>query len=97
MEPLAADDAIREHLQRNPGAQQSALHDPQYAAELHRLRQVLGHLDAALAAEDMSTEARQRVGARLVRDCLGTDAVNARVRSVQKLLAQGVVRVPAGW
>lgn len=101
MDILDGDQALREHLARNPEAQYAALHDPQFAAEVHRLRTVLGHLDAALADEGLSSEARQRVGARLVADCLGTDEANARVRdrarAVQDLMASGAVHVPGGW
>ncbi|WP_434593285.1 hypothetical protein [Streptomyces sp. A5-4] len=101
MDTLDGDAALREHLARNPEAQHAALHDPPYAAEVHRLRTVLGHLDAALADEGMSSEARHRVGARLVTDCLGTDEANARMRdrarAVQDLIAGGVVHVRGDW
>ncbi|MFJ7586972.1 hypothetical protein ACIQZO_06170 [Streptomyces sp. NPDC097617] len=100
MDTLNGGAALREHLERNPEAQRAALQDPQYAAEVHRLRAVLGHLDAALAAEDMSGEVRQRIAARLVADCLGTDEANARVRdrarAVQDLMTGGAVHVPVG-
>lgn len=69
-------------------------------AEVRRLRTVLGHLDAALADESLTAEARQRIGARLVPDCLGTDEANARLRdraqAVQSLMAKGFVRLPVG-
>ncbi|MGC4947720.1 hypothetical protein ACLQ2N_16180 [Streptomyces sp. DT224] len=91
-------DLLGEHLARNPDARHAALHDPEYAAEVHRLRTVLGHLDTALAAEDLTAAARQRIGARLVADCLGTDEANARVReraqAVQDLMARGIVHRP---
>jgi anti-sigma-K factor RskA len=97
MDTPDGDQVLREHLARNPEAQHAVLHDPEYAAEVHRLRTILGHLDTALADEGLPVEVRQRVGARLVADCLGTDEANARVRerteAVKKLMAQGVVRV----
>ncbi|MFD3612367.1 hypothetical protein ACFWXA_30735 [Streptomyces atroolivaceus] len=99
MDILDGDQALREHLDRNPEAQRAALHDPQYAADVHRLRTVLGHLDAALAAEGLGDEARQRVATRLVTDCLGTDEANERMRArteaVKKLMEQSVVHVDA--
>ncbi|MEU2487054.1 hypothetical protein ABZ593_20900 [Streptomyces sp. NPDC012617] len=97
MDTLDGEAALREHLDRNPQARHAALHDPQYAAEVHRLRTVLGHLDAALADEGLTVEARQRISARLVADCLGTDEANERMRArteaVKKLMEQGVVHV----
>ncbi|MET9321982.1 hypothetical protein ABZX75_17575 [Streptomyces sp. NPDC003038] len=101
MDTLDGDQVLREHLARNPEAQHAALNDPQYAAEVHRLRTVLGHLDAALAAEGLTGAARQRIGARLVADCLGTDEANARMgdhaRAVQDLAATGAVPVRGDW
>ncbi|MFJ6014477.1 hypothetical protein [Streptomyces sp. NPDC092952] len=99
MDTLDGGAALREHLDRNPQARHAALHDPEYAAEVQRLRRVLGHLDAALTDEGLTGEARQRVVARLVADCLGTDEANARMRAraeaVKKLMEQGVVHVDA--
>ncbi|THA54243.1 hypothetical protein [Streptomyces sp. A1136] len=97
MDRTLGDVALREHLQRNPEAQHAALHDPEFAAETHRLRQVLDHLDAALAAEGLDDEARKRVGAHLAAECLGTDDSNARMRdraqAVRSLYEQGLVHV----
>ncbi|MFD4315008.1 hypothetical protein [Streptomyces sp. NPDC058548] len=90
--------ALNEHMHGNPEAQRAAVHDPEYAAEVHRLRTVLGDLDVALADEGLSGEARHRIEARLVAECLGTDEANARMRdradAVQRFLADDVVRVP---
>lgn len=95
----STDAVLLEHLARNPKAQHAALHDPEYAAEVHRLRMVLDSLHAALSAEGMPAEARHRVGARLVADCLGTDEANERMRArteaVKKLMEQGVPSVSA--
>lgn len=90
MDTLDGGAALREHLDRNPEARHAALHDPEYAAEVHRLRMVLVHLDTALTAEGLPGEARQRISARLVADHLGTDEANARgvrdrARAVQDL------------
>lgn len=87
--------ALTEYLHSNPEAQHAALHDPEFAAETHRLRTVLAHLDAALAAEGLADDARHRVGLRLVTELLGTDEANARIRNVRQLIAQGEVCVPA--
>ncbi|MFF4179698.1 hypothetical protein [Streptomyces sp. NPDC001750] len=86
---------ICEHLDANPESGRALLHDPQYAAETHRLRMVLNHLDEALADEGLTGEARHRVGARLAAAWLGTDAAHARVQFAKQLMAQGEVRVPA--
>ncbi|MGW6456532.1 hypothetical protein ACWF94_11515 [Streptomyces sp. NPDC055078] len=101
MDPLVVETTLRQYLDSNPQAQHAALHAPEFVAEVHRMRTVLGHLDAALADEGMSSEARQRVGARLVADCLGTDEANARerarARAVQDIMASGAVHMPGGW
>ncbi|MFE0763704.1 hypothetical protein [Streptomyces smyrnaeus] len=97
MDYSSSDAVLRGHLDRNPEAQRAALHDPQYAAEVHRLRLMLGYLDEALAAEGLSDKARHRVGSRLVAGCLGTDETNARARSVQELLTRDVATAPASW
>lgn len=98
MNRTAGDVALDEHLDRNPEARHAALHDAEYAADVHRLRTVLGHLDAALSAEGLPTVARLRVESRLVADCLGTDEANARMqertRTVRQLIGADVVRMP---
>ncbi|WP_157875989.1 hypothetical protein [Peterkaempfera griseoplana] len=66
---------LREHLVRNADVRHAALHDPEYAAEVHRLRAVLGHLDTAMTAEGVPGGIRQRVGGRLVAVLLRTDEV----------------------
>ncbi|WP_019548617.1 hypothetical protein [Streptomyces sulphureus] len=96
MDHSSTDAALLEYLARNPKAQHAALHDPEYAAEVHRLRMVLDSLHAALSAEKMPAEARHRVGARLVADCLGTDEANVRMRD-QARRAQQLLTQPAGF
>ncbi|MFF4391456.1 hypothetical protein ACFY0G_32405 [Streptomyces sp. NPDC001552] len=80
MDSLDVTELLGEHLQRNPAAQRAALHDPQAAADLHRLRVLLGHLDRALAAEGLDGKARHRIAARVVADSLGSDEATARLR-----------------
>ncbi|MFD5788590.1 hypothetical protein ACFWH1_18450 [Streptomyces sp. NPDC127037] len=90
--------ALREHLDRNPQARHDALHDAEYAADVHRLRQVLDHLGPAMTAEGVPEGIRQRIEARLVADLLGTDEANARMRAraqaVRDLMERGIVHMP---
>ena len=53
---LDGEQLIRAHLDGNPDAHRAALHDPQFAAELHRLRTILGHLDTTLLTEGAGDE-----------------------------------------
>ncbi|MFD6936282.1 hypothetical protein ACFWAP_09035 [Streptomyces goshikiensis] len=85
------EDAIAEHLRRNPNAHRTALIDPVFAAEVHRLRLVLTGLDAVLEDEGLAEEMRRRIAARLVADLVGTDEENAaRVRRHEELLRMEV-------
>lgn len=98
MSLLDSEQLIRDHLNGNPEAQHAVLHDAEYAAEVHRLRTVLGNLDTVLVDEGLPADIRQRVLARLVADCLGTDEANARMRSraqlVMDMFNKGVVPMP---
>ncbi|MFJ2205952.1 hypothetical protein [Streptomyces microflavus] len=98
MPPLDAEQLLREHLHRNPDLQRAALHDAEYAADVHRLRTVLTRLDGILVGEDMPEEARRRVESRLVADLLGTDEAHDRIRErtrmVTQVIATGVVCIP---
>jgi hypothetical protein len=88
---------LDEFLTANPEAARSALHDPAFAAEVARMRAVLGRLDAGLEAEGLDVEARCRVGVRLVTDCLLTDegrAVAAERLRLARDLAAGPVVFP---
>lgn len=89
---------IREHLDGNPNAKRAALHDAEYAADVHRVRTVLAHLDRHLVGEDMPEEARRRVESRLVADLLGTDEASDRMgertRMVAQVMETGVIRIP---
>ncbi|MFF4292104.1 hypothetical protein ACFY0N_00435 [Streptomyces vinaceus] len=86
------EDAIAEHLRRNPNAHRTALVDPVFAAEVHRLRLVLTALDAVLDDEGLDEEMRRRVGARLVADLVGTDEENAaRVRQREQMLREPIM------
>lgn len=79
---LDGEQLLRDHLDRNPDANRAALHDPQYAADVHRLRTTLDRLGHALAAEGITDEDQaRRVGARLVTDLLGTDESSARMQA----------------
>ncbi|MEW2066661.1 hypothetical protein [Streptomyces sp. NPDC007346] len=95
---LDGEQLLREHLDRNPNAQRAALHDAQYAADVHRLRTVLDRLGHALAAEGVTESAARRIGARLVTDLLGTDEANDRMgeraRMVAQVMETGVLRIP---
>lgn len=91
-----ADAALGEYLDRNPDARAAQLHDPEFAADVHRLRTVLDHLDAALTAEGLDEEARRRVGAGLVARCLPTDEVRERMRERERL-ARELATLPPAW
>ncbi|MEV5677048.1 hypothetical protein [Streptomyces sp. NPDC052179] len=96
---LDGEQLLRDHLDANPVANRAALHDPQYAADVHRLRTTLDRLGHALAAEGITDEDQaRRVGARLVTDLIGTDESNARVharaRLAMRLYDQGMVHMP---
>ncbi|MFJ5890298.1 hypothetical protein [Streptomyces californicus] len=98
---LDGEQLLRDYLDRNPDANRAALHDPQYAAEVHRLRTTLDRLGHALATEGITDEdMARRVGARLVTDLLGTDESNARMQAradaVIKLYQAQRVHLPAG-
>ncbi|MFJ7489695.1 hypothetical protein ACIQZB_00290 [Streptomyces sp. NPDC097727] len=85
---------LQNFLEANPQAQQAALHDPEFAADVARLRTVLDQLDAALDAEGLDSEARRRVGARLVGGCLLTDKGRAEQRERERLMRSLSVTPP---
>ncbi|MFD3848168.1 hypothetical protein ACFWVB_20045 [Streptomyces microflavus] len=93
-----ADDLVREHLDANPDMRHAALHDAQYAADLHRLRMTLGRLGTHLEAEDIPEEAQRRIAAGLVADVLGTDearvTMRERARMVTEVMATNVLHRP---
>ncbi|WP_202234503.1 hypothetical protein [Actinacidiphila reveromycinica] len=95
MDERSSELIIREHVAANPESGRALLHDPEYAAETHRLRAVLDHLDESLAGEGLTVEARHRVGVRLAAAWLGTDAAHARAEFAKQLLGDGHVRIPA--
>lgn len=84
---------LDEYLDHTPVAQHAALHDPQFTAELHRLRNVLGHLDTTLRTEGLSNEQRHRIAAGVVAMSLDPVAAATRVREhvarVEKLAWSG--------
>ena len=94
MDHFDADELLREHLRRNPQVEYAALRDPQATADQHRLRELLGHLDAALIAEGMPSGARRRVESRLVADVLGSDEEITLIQQRARLASQ---IVPGGW
>lgn len=79
---------LDEYLRHTPAAQHAALHDPQFAAELHRLRSILGHLDTTLRTEGLSDEQRHRIAASVVPECLDPAEAVARVREHAELLQE---------
>ncbi|MFD3978269.1 hypothetical protein ACFWR6_06750 [Streptomyces griseus] len=101
MSLLDGEQLLRDHLDANPDADRAVLHDPQYAADVNRLRTTLDRLGHALAAEGVTDEdLARRVGARLVADLLGTDESNARMQArtdvVIKLYEAQLVHLPSG-
>jgi anti-sigma-K factor RskA len=82
---MLSDVALDEYLAANPEADRAALHDPQFAAEVARMRTVLDRLDTGLEAEGLDVEARRRIGVRLLADCLLTDEARERVQERHRL------------
>ncbi|WP_406502183.1 hypothetical protein OHA04_45695 (plasmid) [Streptomyces sp. NBC_01590] len=87
--------ALDEYFDHTPVAHHAALHDPQFAAELHRLRNILGHLDTTLHAEGLNEEQRHRIAAGVVAKCLDPAEAARRVQEhaarVQELAWHGDV------
>ncbi|MFE3378721.1 hypothetical protein [Streptomyces anulatus] len=83
---LDGDQLLRDLLDHNLEANRAALHDPEHAANIHRLTD-----------EDQA----RRVSARLVTDLLGTDESNARLharaKAVTELYEQNRVRLPVDY
>jgi hypothetical protein len=82
--PAAA--AIQAFLNADPEAQRAHLHDPQFRWDLSLFQPVLEELNAALAAEGLNSEARARVGARLLARGVATPEQRKRRREELKTL-----------
>lgn len=80
-----ADDVLRDFLSTNPDARAARLNDASFAAEMTRLKLVLGRLDGLLTAEGLDDVARYRVGAGLVEGLLLPDEARARMTEHDRL------------
>ncbi|WP_405759455.1 hypothetical protein OG234_13255 [Streptomyces sp. NBC_01420] len=84
MDTSSADRILNDYVQGTPGAVQASLHDPEFVANLHTMRDVLTHLETALAAEGLDDRARHRVGTRLTLACLGAEQPNPARRLAEQ-------------
>lgn len=81
---------LDEYMAANPRAARAALTDPEFAAEVATMRNVLDLMDGALEDEGVDARVRHRVGLQVATEGLLSDRLRARLEaSVASVRAQG--------
>ncbi|WP_371793840.1 hypothetical protein OIE91_11255 [Streptomyces albidoflavus] len=75
---------LDEYMADNPGAARAALTDPEFAAEVATMRNVLDLMDGALEDEGVDARVRHRVGLQVATEALLSDRLRARLEAAME-------------